>query len=100
MPDHDDWWPNYFADYGQYLESMRRLADLNAQILCLSHNGVIQGADQVKAYFDGVIEATEQYHGRIVDQLFNRSRSTLLHEHAVCIKSHRRLDRTFQRRFQ
>ncbi len=68
MPDHDTWWPNYFSGYAAYLDSMTRLAGLGAEVLCLSHNGVITGAEDVRAYFDGAIAATEAYHRRIVDE--------------------------------
>ncbi len=68
LPEQDDWWPNYFGSYASYLSSMRRLADLGAETLCLSHNGVIQGADEVRAYFDRAIAATEAYHRRIVEE--------------------------------
>ena len=67
LPDHQYWWPNYFTGYATYLESIRRLAGLGARVLCLSHNGVITGAEDVQAYFDGAIAATETYHGRIVE---------------------------------
>jgi glyoxylase-like metal-dependent hydrolase (beta-lactamase superfamily II) len=67
MPDHDYWWPNYFADYGDYITSMERVASLGAAVVCLSHNGVIKGADDVRAYFRGALAATEAYHKRIVD---------------------------------
>ena len=66
LPGPDFWWPNYFADYGQYMDSMRRLAGVGAEILCLSHNAVIRGAEDVAAYFRGAIAATEQYHRRIL----------------------------------
>lgn len=68
LPESSYWWPNYFADYGAYLGSMRRLADLGAEVLCLSHNAVVWGAADVRAYFDGAIAATEAYHARIVAQ--------------------------------
>ena len=45
---------------------MQRLSRLDAEVLCLSHNGVIKGADDVAAYFRGAIAATEDYHRRIV----------------------------------
>jgi 2-aminobenzoylacetyl-CoA thioesterase len=61
------WWPNYFVDYGQYLNSLRRLAALDTEILCLGHNAVITGAPAVKTYFSGALAATEAYHQRIVD---------------------------------
>lgn len=66
IADSDFYWPNYFAGYGKYLKSIRRLATLDAEVLCLSHNAVVKGADAVKAYFDGAINATEAYHERIV----------------------------------
>lgn len=69
IPDYDYWWPGYFTDYEAYLESMRRLADLDAKVLCLSHNGVIKGADEVRAYFDDAIAATEAYHERILTEI-------------------------------
>ena len=67
LPDHQYWWPNYFTGYATYLESIRRLAGLGARVLCLSHNAVVTGAEDVQAYFDGAIAATETYHGRIVE---------------------------------
>ena len=68
IPQHGYWWPNYFTGYATYLDSMRRLAGLGAEIVCLSHNGAIRGAEDVKAYFSGAISATEEYHRRIVDE--------------------------------
>jgi 2-aminobenzoylacetyl-CoA thioesterase len=67
LPRSESWWPGYFVDYGQYMASLRRLAELNAQVLCLSHNAVITGAAAVKSYFAAAIAATEAYHQRIVD---------------------------------
>lgn len=67
IPQHHYWWPNYFTGYQRYLDSMRRLAGLDAEILCLGHNAVIQGADEVAAYFRDALSATEDYHARIVD---------------------------------
>jgi len=68
MPEHNEWWPNYFTDYRTYVESIRRLAVLDAEVLCLSHNGTIRGAEEVRAYFCDCLAATEQYHGRIVTE--------------------------------
>ncbi len=67
LPQYDYWWPNYFADFGQYMQSMRRLAQLDSQLLCLSHNAVIRGREAVAEYFDKAIQATERYHQRILD---------------------------------
>jgi len=69
MPEHDVWWPNYFVNYATYLQSMERLRDVNAEILCLGHLGVIKGADHVKEYFDRAIAETQKYHARIVEEI-------------------------------
>ena len=66
VPDFGYFWPNYFTGYGAYLESIRRLATLDVELLCLSHNAVVKGAEAVKAYFEGATAATEAYHERIV----------------------------------
>jgi len=66
LPDGEFWWPNYFAGYEAYVASIRRLAALKAEVLCLSHNGALRGAGAVQAYFDGALAATQQYHERIV----------------------------------
>ncbi|OHB68849.1 MAG: hypothetical protein A2V70_20665 [Planctomycetes bacterium RBG_13_63_9] len=68
LAEHGLWWPNYFSDYAEYVGSMRRLAGLGAEILCLSHNAVVQGAEDVESYFEGAISATEAYHRRILDE--------------------------------
>lgn len=66
MPDRGGWWPNYFSSYKDYMASMERLASLDAETVCLSHNGAIRGKDEVRAYFAGAIAATRAYHERIV----------------------------------
>jgi glyoxylase-like metal-dependent hydrolase (beta-lactamase superfamily II) len=62
------WWPCYFSGYAAYVGSIERLAGLHAEILCLSHNAVVQGADDVAEYFRGTLKATQEYHQRIVAQ--------------------------------
>lgn len=66
VPQYDTWWPNYFADYGAYVRSIERLAGLDAEVLCLSHNAAIRGADDVRDYFRRALEVTRAYHERIV----------------------------------
>ena len=66
MPDQDYLWPDYLASYGDYLHSIERLAEIGAEILCLSHNAVIRGAEDVAAYFRRAVAETEQYHQQIV----------------------------------
>jgi len=69
IPDADTCWPNYFTDYGDYLKSMQRLAGLEAQVLCLSHNAVIKDQAAVKDYFARAISVTEAHHERIVTEI-------------------------------
>ncbi len=69
LPDDNTWWPNYFADYGKYIASVRRLAGLGAEVLCLSHNAAIRGRDGVANYFRACIAATETYHQRICEAI-------------------------------
>ncbi len=66
--DHEYFWPNYFAGYRQYLESMQRLKALGAEVLCTGHQCAVRGADAVAMFFDDCLAATEQYHRRIVGQ--------------------------------
>ena len=68
LPASNAWWPNYFSGYAAYLGSLERLAALDAEVLCLSHNGAVLGGDEVRAYFAGAISSTRQYHERIVAQ--------------------------------
>jgi glyoxylase-like metal-dependent hydrolase (beta-lactamase superfamily II) len=66
LPDEDLLWPNYFTGYGAYVKSIERLAGIGAEILCLSHNAVIRGADDVADYFHNALAATEEYHQHIL----------------------------------
>jgi 2-aminobenzoylacetyl-CoA thioesterase len=66
MPEDASWWPTYLFDYGAYLRSLERLAAVEAEVLCLSHNAVIRGAADTRAYLEGAIAAARQYHARIV----------------------------------
>jgi glyoxylase-like metal-dependent hydrolase (beta-lactamase superfamily II) len=67
FPATKTWWPMYFSDYAAYLASNRRLAALEPEVLCLAHNAVITGGDEVKKYFEGAIASAEAYHKRIID---------------------------------
>jgi 2-aminobenzoylacetyl-CoA thioesterase len=66
VPQYDTWWPNYFSDYAAYLRSIERLAALDAEVLCLSHNGVIRGSEAVQDYFRRALAVTQAYHERIL----------------------------------
>jgi glyoxylase-like metal-dependent hydrolase (beta-lactamase superfamily II) len=62
-------WPNYFSDYAAYVTSMRRLSGMDAEVLCLSHNAAVRGAEAIRAYFRDNLAATERYHQRIVAEV-------------------------------
>jgi len=66
VPAAGAWWPMYFSDYAAYVRSLDRLAALDAEIVCLSHNCAIRGRQEVRAYFAGAIAAVRQYHDQIV----------------------------------
>jgi glyoxylase-like metal-dependent hydrolase (beta-lactamase superfamily II) len=66
LPEQDCWWPNYFSDYAANVASIERLAALEAEVLCLSHNAAIRGTEAVAAYFRDALAATRAYHERIV----------------------------------
>jgi 2-aminobenzoylacetyl-CoA thioesterase len=66
MPATNTWWPNYFSSYAAYLHSLERLAQLDARLLCLSHNAAVQGCEDIKAFFAGALAATRLYHERII----------------------------------
>ena len=66
LPEADYIWPNYFSDYAAYVASIERLAALDAEILCLSHNAVIKGGDAAKDYFNSAKATTESWHKRIL----------------------------------
>ena len=68
FPEDGTCWPVYFTSYTDFLGSMRRLQELGAGLLCLGHHAVVRGADDVAAFFDRSIAATEAYHHRIVDE--------------------------------
>ena len=66
IPDQDFLWPCYFTSYGDYLHSIECLAEIGAETLCLSHNAVIRGAEDVAAYFRRAVAETKRYHEQII----------------------------------
>ncbi len=66
VPADHYWWPNYFTGYASYMGSMERLAALDAEVLCLCHNAVITGAEEVRSYFNDAMAATKACHEKIV----------------------------------
>ena len=69
MQTHDFWWPNYFTSYQAYLDSMKSLAGLKAEILCLGHNLAVKGTEDIETFFRDAISATEAYHQYIIEEI-------------------------------
>lgn len=52
--------PNFLVDYDVYVESIKRLARLDAEILCVGHRVVFTGSD-VKAHLKRALDAAALY---------------------------------------
>jgi 2-aminobenzoylacetyl-CoA thioesterase len=68
LPEKSFWWPCYFGGYADHLDTIERLAGMDAEVVCLGHNCAITGADDVKKYFADTLVATKAYHQHIVDE--------------------------------
>ena len=68
LPEKGFWWPCYFGGYAGHLDTIERLSNMDAEVLCLGHNCAITGADEVKQYLADALAATQAYHRRIVDE--------------------------------
>ena len=50
------------------MRSIERLAALQAELLCLSHNAAIRGKESVAEYFRAALAGHTPYHERIVQE--------------------------------
>jgi glyoxylase-like metal-dependent hydrolase (beta-lactamase superfamily II) len=66
-PELDTFWPNYFDSLPRYCDSIRKLAALPAELLALSHNGVITG--DTLGFFRRALSVTEAYHREMVGRV-------------------------------
>jgi len=64
VPEKDVFWPNYFHSLEKYIDSIKKLSDLDAILGALSHNYVVKG--DLKRYFKKAIEATVLYHEEMI----------------------------------
>jgi len=69
VPENGFWWPGYFTGYQPFLDAMKSLAGLKAEILCPGHNVAVKGAGDIETFFNDAIAATEAYHQRIVAEI-------------------------------
>lgn len=65
--EEDVFWPNYFQSLEFYCESIKRMAEVPAERVLLSHNGVVHM--DVKTYMKKALRATEAYHQELVERL-------------------------------
>lgn len=68
-PEADTFWPNYFVSLVQYCSSLRKLGNLPAKWVALSHNGVRSG--DTRAFFQKALSVTEAYHLEILARISN-----------------------------
>ncbi len=61
--------PEFVADYDSYLASLRRLAELPAEVLCQGHYSVFTGREEVTQFFNRSLEETVNYRNRICELL-------------------------------
>ncbi len=59
----------FLADFDAYMDSLKRLSTLPAEILCQGHHFVFTGRRDIKAFLKRSLESTEQYQRDIVDLL-------------------------------
>jgi glyoxylase-like metal-dependent hydrolase (beta-lactamase superfamily II) len=58
--------PEFLADYESYLTSLKKLAVLDAQILCQGHRYVVTGRAEIRQFFEQSIEETERFKDRVI----------------------------------
>ena len=68
-PEEDTFWPNYFVSLVQYCKSLRKLGNLPAKWVALSHNGVRHG--DIHAFFQKALSVTEAYHLEMIVRMSN-----------------------------
>jgi glyoxylase-like metal-dependent hydrolase (beta-lactamase superfamily II) len=59
----------FLADYDAYLSSLKRLADLPAEILCQGHRTVFVGREEVRGFFMRSLTATIRFKERVYELL-------------------------------
>ncbi len=57
----------FLSNYDEYLASIKKLKDLDIEIICLPHSGVVKGKDQVTKHIEKHIEETVDYRNRIIN---------------------------------
>ena len=68
-PEEDTFWPNYFVSLVMYCNSIRKLGNIPAKWIALSHNGIKN--DNVRAFFQKALRVTETYHLEMIGRMSN-----------------------------
>lgn len=79
-PDKDIFWPNYFESLESYCRSIRKLLSLGAVKGILSHNYIVE--NDVNDFLNKALEATRDYHLKLVEQVKNGDREKFVTENA------------------
>jgi 2-aminobenzoylacetyl-CoA thioesterase len=65
-PDENVFWPNYFESLSNYVGSIHKLAQFDANRLALSHNGCIEA--DVSGFLANALASTGAYHQEMIDR--------------------------------
>ncbi len=61
--------PLFLSSYTQYEESIRKLIDLKAEILCFCHNRYIRGAERVEGFLKKSLESSISLKDKMLEEL-------------------------------
>lgn len=59
----------FLVDYDAYLASLRRLAELPVEVLCMAHHSALTGSD-AKSYFGRALAAAQEFKAWVEDLLY------------------------------
>jgi 2-aminobenzoylacetyl-CoA thioesterase len=68
--------PEFLADYDAYIASLKRLADIPAEVLCQGHRLVFIGRDEIKAFLSSSLLETELFREKIF-RLFDEEQNSI-----------------------
>ncbi|MCX7945102.1 MAG: MBL fold metallo-hydrolase [Deltaproteobacteria bacterium] len=62
---------NYLSDYNEYMESIKKLSQLNVEFLGLPHHGMLVGEKVIKRFFELSIKGAEIFRKEVTDMIQN-----------------------------
>jgi glyoxylase-like metal-dependent hydrolase (beta-lactamase superfamily II) len=51
----------FLSDYATYISSIRKIMNIQPEVLCVAHSGVLSGAGEVAEYLQAALDAAEHY---------------------------------------